>query len=188
MPSRTFIRTVTPTDILDVPELRHPRISLDVRVTAPLFIGGATVEGRVVVVIDGGKSKSRRTPLPAMSIGRITVDVVGVESSHGKHFIFRTLASELVDAEHPPPAAMSPSRIFFDAFWEVDPSSSELPFCIDLPVNIGPPPYKTKRAGIRYVLCVTLTARVSERQCYARRSTEIPILSVHDRMWSSWPP
>ena len=185
IPSRTFVRSCKPTDILDIPKISHPRVSAKIRIAAPLFMGGGTVEGHVTVVIDEGKANSRPNSRPAMFIGRISVDILGVESSHCKQHIFRSIANELIDDANPPPKPMiASSRALSDAYWEVTPSTSVLPFRLDLPVNMGPPPYSSKHAGIRYLLCTTLSIRISGKQDFVRRSQEIAILTVHDRMSS----
>ena len=184
LPPRTFVRSVRPTDILDVPELSHSRVSLKTHIPAPLFVGGGSVEGQVRVVINDGKTRNRQRINPALSIGRISIDVLGVETSHGKNFIFRSLATELLDETHPPPATMAAaSRAVSDAFWEVMPSVSILPFRLDLPVRVGPPPYSSKIASIRYILCTTISIRISGEQQYVRKSQEIHIITAHDRMF-----
>lgn len=184
MPSRTFVRSVRPVDIVDFPKLNHPRVAVDIRVSSPLFMGGGTVEGSLQIVLDGGASGGWRKSRSAMSIDRVSVDVLGVESSHGKQWIFRSLASELIDEAHPPPKTMVASTgALTGAFWETVPSSSVLPFCLNLPVNMGPPPYRSKQARIRYMTCATLTVKIAGVQHFVRRSLEIAILSVHDRKW-----
>ena len=148
-------------------------------------MGGGTVEGQVIVTIDGGKAINRSTSRPVIAVGRISVDVLGVERCHGKDSIFRSLACELIDEAHPPPGPMmAASRAISDAFWQVAPSTSTLPFRLDLPVYMGPPPYDSKHTQIKYILCVTLAIRISGKQNYVRRSQEIVILSVHDRRLS----
>lgn len=184
IPSRTFIRSVKPVDILDIPELSHARVSLEMRVPAPLFVGGGTVEGQLYVTIDGGRFKNRQKLKPVISVGKISIDLLGVETLQGKKFIFRTLANELVDEMHRPPATMvAAPRALSDAYWEVMPSISVLPFRLDLPVNMGPPPCSSKQASIRYTLCATMAFRISGKQYHVRRSQEIAVLTVHDRMF-----
>lgn len=185
IPSRTFVRSVRPVDIVEFPKLNHPRVALDLRVSSPLFMGGGTVEGSLRIALDGGAPGGRYKSRSAMSIGRVLVDVLGVESSHGKHWIFRSLACELIDETHPPPNTMAASTgAAFDAFWESIPSSSVLPFRLNLPVNMGPPPYRSKQARIRYIICATLAIKISGMQHCVRKSLEIAILSAHDRRCS----
>ena len=182
IPSRTFVRSVKPTGLLEVPELTHPRVSLEVRVLAPLFVGGGTVEGEVNVVIDGGTKKDRLKARSEISIARICVDIMGVETALGKKFIFRGLANELVDTAHPPPNSMLAASIAGpDGYWRVTPSASVLPFRLNLPVNMGPPPYSSKRASIRYIVCTTLVMRIDGERYWVRKSEEIAVLTVHDR-------
>ena len=185
IPSRTFVRPVRPLDILDVPEVSHPRVCIDLRTTAPLFMGGGTLEGQLYLQIDGGKSTGRRKQRPVLSIGRMAVDVLGVEALRNKQNIFRSLAVELIDESHQPPRTMIiDPRTPSNGFWDVMPSFTMLPFRLDLPINMGPPPYKSKDAKIRYILCATVLVRISGKVHYVRRSQEIAILTVHDRTLS----
>ena len=152
-------------------------------------MGGGTVDGSLQVVLDGGAHGGRRTRWAAQvevsNVNRVSVDVLGVESSHGKQWIFRSLASELIDEAHPPPNTMIAStRTLSDAFWETVPSSSVLPFRLNLPVNIQHGPYRSKQARISYMICTTLAVKISGAQYFVRKSLEIAILSVHDRKLS----
>ena len=73
-----------------------------------------------------------------MSIGRVSVDVLGVERSHGKHWLSRSLASELIDEAHPLPSSMAASTgALSDAFWETVPSLSVLHFRLNMPISMG---------------------------------------------------
>lgn len=176
------MRPIRPLDMLEVPELSHVRVSIDTHVTAPLFMGGGTVEGQIQLKIDGGSATSRRKSRPAMSIGRIAVDVLGVEAVQGRQHMFRNLAVELVDENHSPPSTMVvASQKRFDAFWEVQPSVSVLPFRVNLPINMGPPPYKSKHASIKYILCATVMIKIAGKVHHVRQSHEIAVLTVHDR-------
>ena len=168
--------------MVEVPEVSHARVSIDTRITAPLFMGGGTVEGQIHLKIDGGNVTSRRKSRPTISIGRIAVDVLGVETAQSRQHIFRNLAVELIDENHPPPSTIVvASQKRFDAFWEVVPSVSVLPFQVNLPINTGPPPYKSKNACIRYVLCATVVFQIAQKVQYVRKSHEIAVLTVHDR-------
>ena len=182
--SRTFVRAVKPTDILDVPKLSHPRLTLQIQVSAPLFVGGATVEGQVYVIIDEGRSTPRCKSRPPIYFSQITIDVLGVEGSLGKESIFQALATELIDDAHPPPSNMIAfSKAESYAIWEGTPSSTILPFRLDLPVNMGPPPYRSRDAYIKYLLCATVALKASDQAEFVRTSREIAILTVHDRMF-----
>jgi hypothetical protein len=67
--------------------------------------------------------------------------------------MFMTLASELIDEDHPPPAAMlAPVEEDQKNFWKIKPSRSFLPFRLSLPLNVGPGPFHSVRARIRYVI------------------------------------
>lgn len=185
-PSRTFVRSVRPTDILEFPRIRHQRIALDMRVSTPIFMGGGTVEGQLRIMVDGGAGHGRRKAKPLLSLGRISVDILGVEelSNGKKRWIFRSLANELIDQSHPPPSTMASSSVALaDAFWELVPSAATLPFRLNLPVNMGPPPYHSKCARIRYILCTSVLVKVAGEPCQIRESQDIAILSVHDRTY-----
>ncbi|KAI9848800.1 MAG: hypothetical protein M1830_007266, partial [Pleopsidium flavum] len=181
-PSRTFVRSVRPTDILEFPRIRHQRVVLDMRVLSPIFIGGGTVEGQLHILVDGGAEHGRRKAKPLLSLGRISVDILGVEElSKGKRWIFRSLANELIDERHPPPSSMTASSVpLADAFWELVPSTATLPFRLNLPVNMGPPPYHSKYPRIRYILCSSVLVKVAGEPYQIRESQDIAILSVHD--------
>ena len=162
--SRTFVPALAPTDVLDVPRLTHPRLSIDVRLSAPLFMGGATVEGEVQIRVDAGSSERRRKLLPALSITRISVSVVGIEHCRDRQEIFRALTTNVLH--------VSDEAIAEDV---------TKTFSVDLPVVMGPPPYRTKKAGIRYLLSCLVEMEISTKQCFARHSREIIVLTVHDR-------
>ena len=181
-PSRTFIPLIVPTDILDFPKVNHSRIAAELSLSAPVFVGGATVEGDVRITIDGGHEKLRRKSCPTLSISRIVISLVGIESFNGRQRIFRRLATELIDQSHPPPIEMAPTgRLPAEGSWEVLPSVSVLPFRLDLPVAMGPPSYTAKKQRIVYLLSTTVEAQVAGKQEFARQSREIIVLTVHDR-------
>ena len=180
-PSRTYVPKSFPTELLHEPRLTHPRILLDVRLSSPIFIGGATVEGEVHLVLDGGILKSKQKGQPGVAISRIWVTVVGIESCKNKQEIFRALTVELLDTSNPLPLNMVPERVG-DGSWTVQPSSSILPFRLDLPVMMGPPPYRSRKVGIRYLVSATVDASVGKRKLSIRQSKDVVILTVHDRM------
>ena len=181
-PSRTFIRIVKPVDIIEVPEIKHPRLSLRTVVGSPLFIGGATIEGEVRVIVENKKSRRARRLQPVLLLERATIDLLGIETCNGNNHVFRSLAMELIDDAHPPPAAMVVStKVRFDQSWELIPSNTKIPFRLNLPIDMGPPPYRSRHADIRYVLCTTMTLQIEGRRSHVRDSQEIPILTVHDR-------
>ena len=181
-PSRTFVPSGVLTDILDFPKLSHPRITLNLHLTSSLFVGGATVEGEAGVVIDEAKPAGSKSRQPT-SIDRITVTVIGVERSNGKQWIFRSLATELIDEAHPPPVTTTGAdEAKMETRWEVVPSKSILPFRLDLPVIVGPPPLETKKTGIYYLLSITVGANVASKRILVRKSQKISVLTVHDRM------
>ena len=181
-PSRTFVPPVPPTDVLDFPRLVHSRVEGGIRIFAPVFIGGATVEGEVLIAVDGGITTAKTKAKPPLLFGRITVSLVGIESYGSRQRIFQSLATDLIDVHHPPPITLALQREpLVEGYWEVKPGSTSLPFRIDLPVIMGPPPYESKKFGIRYLLSMTIEAKSDGKREFARISQKITVLSVHDR-------
>ncbi|KAF1986831.1 hypothetical protein K402DRAFT_404138 [Aulographum hederae CBS 113979] len=187
IPSRTFLRDTSTTELLDFPTHRHPRIAVDLHIGATLFVGGGGIEGTARIIIDDAeRMRHKRT----LAVARISVDLLGVEEftptgsgSKRRRNIFLNLATELIDAENPPPHNMVESLKQLspiDPFWLLTPSASSLPFLVSLPLDVGPPPFCSKNARIRYVLCVTLLVRDSGKQYLVRRSQDVSVLSVYD--------
>lgn len=69
-------------------------------------------------------------------------------------------------SENPPPYNMveSQDQISLDPFWHLVPSVTNFPFILSLPLDVGPPPFQSKRARIRYVLCITPLIRGQGKQ------------------------
>ena len=181
-PSRTFVPVVFPSELLYEPKLTHARLLLDLRLSSPIFMGGATVEGEIHLVLDGGLARNRRKGQASVSISRVSVTLVGIESCKKKQEIFRALTAEVIDDKNPLPLSMAPEPVG-DGSWIIQPSSSILPFRLDLPVMMGPPPYESKKAGIRYMVSTTIEASVSKKKVLIRQSKNIMVLTVHDRKW-----
>jgi hypothetical protein len=183
LPSRTFVRTSEPNvDVLDFPKHQHPRVTVELHSAARLFVGGGSVEGHIRVVIDDLERIRYRRQL---AISRISIDLIGVEEmSSSRRNIFLNLATELIDSDNPPPHNMVESLKQIspiDPFWLLAPSVSHLPFLISLPLDVGPPPFHSKAARIRYVLCSTALIRDQGRQYLVRSSQEVCVLPVYDR-------
>lgn len=181
VPSRTFVRTSHQRDVLEFPTHRHPRVSIDMQIAAPLFVGGGSIEGSVKIVVDDvGKTKSKKTLL----IERIAVDLVGVEESSGnRKAIFLSLGTELIDSNHPPPRNMVETTRSIsnkDPSWPLIPSLSTLPFMMSLPLDTGPPPFRSKHARIRFILCTTMLIKDAGRVYLVRCSQDIFVLSTYD--------
>ncbi|KAL9039200.1 MAG: hypothetical protein Q9214_004975 [Letrouitia sp. 1 TL-2023] len=180
-PSRTFIPPVPPIDIMDFPKLPHPRIGTSIRMSAPIFLGGATAEGDVCLVIDGGKRQKSNPKKPPISVNRISVSLVGIERSNGRTTMFNCLMTDLIDKAHPPPETMAPAdQPTSESGWQVVPSASVLPFRIDLPVTLGPVPFKSKKNSITFLVSVLLEAKIGSERVYVRNSEEVAILAVYD--------
>ena len=135
------------------------------------------------MIIDSGTQTSKsNSEKPTLSIDRISISLVGVERSNTRQHMFICLMTYLVDESHPPPSTMAlPGQPIPDLLWEVIPSSTMVPFKLDLPVMLGPPPYKSKRNEIYYLISVLIEAKTDGKRAYARQSEEVIILPVHDR-------
>lgn len=93
------------------------------------------------------------------------------------------LASELFDEKHPPPPTICASREAEkgpELFWKTKPGIASIPFCINLPLNLGPPPYTSKHASIRYVLLPTLVLKAGEKRSVVSQLCSIQMLTVFD--------
>jgi len=157
---------------------------MELGVAAPLFVGGGTIEGQVRLTVDSSMTTMRKK-IKRIMIARMSVDIVGVEEmSDGRQRIFLSLANELIDERHPPPISLITSPTIVsqaDPFWIMKSASAEIPFRLNLPLNTGPPPYKSKHARIRYILCSTALIKVNGKQRIVRRSLDIAVLTVFDR-------
>lgn len=188
VPPKTFQRTTIPMDVVDRPELLEPGFLLALKLTSPMFVGGATVEGTLRIDVGNITSRtfpnllSQTTPINNIALSNITIDVLGIESCRNKKHVFRSIAMELFDETRPPPSSMlSKSKSTQGKYWNLAPSFTELPICLSLPMDVGPPPYKSKHAKIQYIIAVTASIKIDERSCLVRSSQSIDILTVHDR-------
>lgn len=168
--------------MLEFPTHRHPRVSVDIQLGAPLFVGGGSLEGNTRIAIEDAERQRHKR---ALAIARISVDLLGVEEMwNAKRDIFMDLGTELIDSENPPPENMVDSikqLSPLDPFWLLKPSTTTIPFSISLPLDVGPPPFQSKLAQIRYVLCCTLLVRDKGVQYLVRTSQAVSVLSVYDR-------
>lgn len=186
IPSRTFIRKPLSKELLEFPTHRHPRIELGLDLSAGIFVGGGSIEGTVQINIDDAERiRHRRT----LDIARISIDLLGIEEMSGnRRCVFLNLASELIDEDHPPPQHMVYDQKpigAHDLFWHLTPSVTHLAFNLGLPLNVGPPPFQSKNARIRYTLCASLLIRDQGKQYIVRISEDVTVLSVYDREYPS---
>lgn len=181
-PTKTSIRKTPPLDILDFEIIRHSRVEMSLQPLAPLFVGGGTVEGHVLLRVDRGST--RKTTLKPLSISRLSLDVVGVEEvTDGRRWIFLSLVTELFDRAHPPPAGLVTTQISAletELSWHLQPATVVIPFCVNLPLNIGPPPYAVKQNRIRYILCATAHVKTACKRSLIRQSLNIQMLTAFD--------
>ncbi|EXJ73018.1 uncharacterized protein A1O5_04167 [Cladophialophora psammophila CBS 110553] len=170
--TRTFIRTSPPHEVLDHGSSRHPRVELSVSVPSPLFVGGGTVEGQLTLQVDGGVARKPKTK--PIYISKACVDVIGVEEvNDGRRWVFLSLATELLDRENPPPPSLVTSQTpepGADLWWEMKSASSLIPFCVNLPLKLGPPPYASRQASIRYLLCPSIVVKTGDKRTVIRQT------------------
>lgn len=181
-PTRTFVRTTPPHEILDHGSSRHPRVEISVQIPSPLFVGGGTAEGRLSIQVDGGVLRKARNK--SVYISKASVDVIGVEDIHdGRRWVFLSLATDVIDEKNPPPSSLVTSQHPENGpelWWELKPATGILPFSINLPLKLGPPPYSSRLASIRYLLCPSVTIRVGEKRSVVRQTWSVPMMTVHD--------
>jgi len=185
IPSRTIVRDPISKELLEFPSHRHPRIELGLDLSAGIFVGGGSIEGSVQINVDDAERiRHRRT----LDIARISVDLLGTEEVSGnRRAVFLNLATELLDEQNPPPQNMVDTQEPIgseDLFWHLMPSMTNLAFNLSLPLNVGPPPFHSKNARIRYILCISLLIRDQGNQYIVRTSEDVSVLSVYDRMWA----
>lgn len=181
MPSKTFIRSPVLTDVLEFPIHRHPRVKLELQTSAPLFVGGGSIEGHVKITVDDNERYKHRRSL---GVATTTIDLVGFEEVAGnRRAVFLALGTELLDTSHPPPNTMvEPDNPLSQGqrFWTLKPSLSALPFMLSLPLDTGPPPFSSKQANIRFLLCVTMTIRDAGKHYRVRTSHDICVVPTYD--------
>ena len=169
-------------ELLEFPTHRHPRVEVGLDLSAGIFVGGGSIEGTVQINVDDAERiRHRRT----LDIARISLDLLGLEEMSGnRRSVFLNLANELIDEDNPPPHNMVDSQEQIsphEPFWHLMPSITNLHFMMSLPLNVGPPPFQSKNARIRYLLCVSLLIRDQGKQYIVRTSSDIIVLSVYDR-------
>ena len=181
VPSQTQMRSLCNSDVLESPTYKHPRVKVEMQLSAPLFVGGGTLEGSVKVVVDDNERIKQRASL---GIASITVDLLGYEEvSSGRKAIFLALGTELLDANHPPPANMViPGHPLTpgDNLWTLSPSVSTLPFMLSLPLLTGPPPFQSKQGSIRFLICATAVIRDAGKFYRVRSSQGVHVLPTFD--------
>jgi hypothetical protein len=157
-------------------------MSAELHLGANLFVGGGSIEGHVRIIVNEIERARHKRQL---AINRISIDLLGVEEVTGpKRGVFLNLTTELIDFQNPPPHQMVESLKQIspiDPFWLLIPSTSNLPFLLSLPLDVGPPTFSSRYARIRYVLSVTLLIRDQGKQYLVRTSQDISVISVYDR-------
>jgi hypothetical protein len=183
--SKTLVRQPLSKELLEFPSHRHSRIELGLDLSAGVFVGGGSIEGTVQINIDDAERiRHKRT----LDIARISIDLLGVEEvSSNRRAVFLSLATELIDEENPPPQNMVDTQGLIgpdNLFWHLVPSMTNISFNLSLPLDVGPPPFYSKNARIRYLLCASLLIRDRGRRHVVRTSEDVTVLSVYDRMSS----
>lgn len=85
--------------------------------------------------------------------------------------------------DHPPPRSITTSQEAEkgpELFWRTKPGVASMPFCINLPLNLGPPPYASKQFTIRYVLMPTLVIKAGDKRSMVSQVSQIQMLTVFD--------
>lgn len=67
-----------------------------------------------------------------------------------------------------------------ELFWQAESGEADIPFCVNLPLNVGPPPYLSKQACIRYILCSTLVIKIGDQRSVISQTWNIQLLTVFD--------
>ena len=179
MEYRDFSSSFTPTEIVVLPQKKHPRLGIVIRPESPLSIGGGILHGSVEITID---PKQELIQGPPLGIGYLSVDLVGVEMCDKKYHIFQSLAIDLIDRNRSPPSISTQSiSASHDGFWDLVPSVFSLPFQLHLPEDPGPPPYSSRHGSVRYILSTTAIIRVGTEETFVRDTCEILILGSHNR-------
>lgn len=89
----------------------------------------------------------------------------------------------MFDAKHPPPPTITTLREAIaenELFWPTHVGIATIPFCINLPLNLGPPPYASRHASIRYVLVPTLVLKNGSKRGLISQPRDIQMLTVYD--------
>ncbi|EUC49399.1 hypothetical protein COCMIDRAFT_84733 [Bipolaris oryzae ATCC 44560] len=181
IPSKTFIRQSLPKALLEHPAHRHPRIELGLDLSAGVFVGGGCIEGTVQIDIDDAERvRHRRT----LDIAQISIDLLGIEEASGnRRAVFLSLATELIGKENPPPQNMVDTQESIgpeNTFWHLVPSTTNLAFSLSLPLDVGPSPFYSKNARIRYLLYASLLIRDRSKRHLVSTSEDVTVLPVYD--------
>lgn len=75
--AKTFVRPMAPMELLDYPIILSPRITMNVATMSPLYVGGGCIDGRLNIHIRG-------TRLDDIRLGRVGIDIVGVEGMYSR--------------------------------------------------------------------------------------------------------
>jgi hypothetical protein len=170
-------------NILLNPTIKHPRLSMQLHLSATIFVGGGSIEGCLSILVDDlDRIRHKRQ----LTISQIRIELFGIEEiSDSKRSVFLNLLTNLVDAEHPPPRNMVESTkpiSHNDQSWHLTPSRTNLPFLMSLPLDVGPPPFQSRHARIKYLLAGTVVVRDQGKPFLIRVSEPIAVISVLDRM------
>ena len=95
VPSRTHDRGLQILDLVEFPTYKHPRLKLDLQVSASIFVGGGSIEGCVRVIVDDNEHLKQQR---CLGIRSLLVDLVGFEEvSGGRRAMFLALGTEVID-------------------------------------------------------------------------------------------
>ena len=175
---RDFASSFTPNDIVLHPQRKHARLSIVTKPESPMARGGGILRGKVAVSIAAGTGMREHL----LDIGYLSVDLLGIEHCGKRHHVFQSLAVDLIDTQHSPPAQFTASSIpSADGYWQLAPSTFSLPFELQLPKTPGPPPFRSRHGSIQYIVSTTAIVRVGSRETFVRDTCKVCILGTHNR-------
>lgn len=175
---RDFASSFTPNEIVLHPQQKNARLSIVTKPESPMSMGGGFLRGEVAISIAAGSGMREHL----LDIGYLSVDLLGIEYCGKRHHVFQSLAVDLIDTQHPPPAHLTASSIpSVDGYWQLTPSTFSLPFELQLPEDPGPPPFKSRHGSIQYFVSTTAIIRIGSKEAFVRDTCKVCILGTHNR-------
>ncbi|EPS44271.1 hypothetical protein H072_1715 [Dactylellina haptotyla CBS 200.50] len=166
---KTFIRPSVPHDLLLNPIITSTTLKADIFITSPFHIGGGSVAGKLNVSVNSPDSTG-------IQLARVAVDLVGIEELSWTHRqIFKSLAIEFIDDNHPPPPSILREEGSSGPFWAIKPGDEVFPFNIDLPLDIGVGTYSSAGVRIRYVIFGTILFKIGNVKFLVRCCRDVAI-------------
>jgi len=176
------VAAASSSDVLSRPELKPVKqLSLAIDASSALYTGGSTIDGQVSIDISAEKSSMWHRSAPVLAVMDVTLELIGAAMSDGRQHVFHHQSEQLVDFARPPPRHMILDPIpNGDGSWNLVPSHTSLPFRLQLPLSVGPPPFRSRHASIKYMLSATVRVRHDRKLLVCRVSREATILTAQD--------